>query len=79
MDQTLFAPAALSMFFAVTSAMEGKDPMAQVKEKLAPTYKMNLMLWPLVQFVNFTLIPLHYRLLFVNTVNIGNASVIFVL
>ncbi|QKX63816.1 uncharacterized protein TRUGW13939_10987 [Talaromyces rugulosus] len=71
MDQTLFAPTAISMFFAVTSAMEGKNPIAQVKEKLGPTYKMNFLLWPWVQLLNFTLVPLQYRLLFVNTVNLA--------
>jgi protein Mpv17 len=78
MDQILFAPTAISMFFVATSAMEGKDPSLQVQEKLLPTYKMNLILWPWVQLVNFTLIPLHYRLLFVNTVNIG-ISVLLIL
>lgn len=71
MDQCLFAPISLSVFFAATSLMEGKDPFRKVQESLIPTYKINLMVWPWVQFINFTLIPLHYRLMFVNTVNIG--------
>lgn len=76
MDQCLFAPIGLSVFFAATSLMEGKDPIRKVQESLIPAYKVNLMVWPWVQFVNFTLIPLHYRLLFVNTVNIGMLKMI---
>lgn len=71
LDQFLFAPFGLSVFFAATSLMKGEEPLQKIQESLIPTYKVNLMLWPWVQFVNFTLVPLQYRLLFVNTVNIG--------
>ncbi|PGH13101.1 hypothetical protein AJ80_06473 [Polytolypa hystricis UAMH7299] len=71
MDQVLFTPVSLSMFFGVTSLMEGKNPVEKIKSNLWSTYKLNLMLWPWAQLANFALIPPQHRLLFVNVLNIG--------
>lgn len=70
----LFAPIGLFVSFTATSLMEGKNPLPKVQESLILAYKVNLMGWPWVQFVNFTLTSLHYRLFFVKTASIGRYS-----
>lgn len=51
--------------------MEGTSP----KEKLDKTYwnalTSNWMVWPFVQAVNFKVVPLHHRVLFVNVISLG--------
>ena len=51
--------------------MEGSDP----KEKLEKSYwnglKANYMVWPVVQAINFRLVPLEHRVLVVNIVSLG--------
>jgi protein Mpv17 len=52
------------------SALEGTS----AKEKLDKTYwnalTSNWMVWPFVQVVNFSFVPLDYRVLFVNGLSI---------
>lgn len=53
------------------ATMEGNS----VKDKLDKNYKTaltsNYMLWPFVQAVNFKVVPLEHRVLFVNVISIG--------
>lgn len=51
--------------------MEGVDPVERLKTAFVPAYKANLMVWPFVQGVNFTFVPLELRLLFVNVISLG--------
>ena len=70
-DQTLFAPFFITYIFMTLPLMEGKtleDGKKSVREKLWPSLLTNWKVWPLVQFLNFYLIPLRYHLLVVNTV-----------
>lgn len=70
-DQLLFAPVAIGVFLSSMATME----RASVKERLDnvwwPALKANWMLWPFVQVVNFTFLPLQHRVLFANIVSIG--------
>lgn len=53
--------------------MEGKDlegTKDELKEKLWPTYVFNLKVWPLLQLINFTLVPVHLQVLYVNFMQI---------
>lgn len=47
----------------------------RVKERIGSTYvdaiKANLMVWPAVQLVNFSVVPLEHRVLVVNVVALG--------
>ncbi|KAI9201985.1 Mpv17/PMP22 family protein [Polychytrium aggregatum] len=74
MDQGLFAPSFIGVFFTAMSTMEGKS-LAETWQKLKETYPSalvnNYKLWPAVQCINFYLIPVNYQLLFVNTVALG--------
>ncbi|KFY69245.1 hypothetical protein V496_00405 [Pseudogymnoascus sp. VKM F-4515 (FW-2607)] len=69
-DQLLFAPTNLFVFLSTMSILEGVSP----REKLAKTYtgalQSNWMVWPFVQVVNFSVVPLDYRVLFVNGLSI---------
>ncbi|CDS08717.1 hypothetical protein LRAMOSA10078 [Lichtheimia ramosa] len=72
-DQAFFAPSSLAVFFTVMGLVEtGK--WEAVKEKFHDAYKpalvANYTVWPLVQLVNFKLMPLQYRLPFVSTLGI---------
>lgn len=51
--------------------MEGIDPVEKWRHAFWPSYKANMMLWPFVQGVNFTLVPLELRVLVVNVVSLG--------
>lgn len=53
------------------AVLEGSSPRAKLKKSYAEALKTNYMIWPFVQLVNFKLVPLEHRLLFVNTISIG--------
>lgn len=70
-DQIFFAPVQLTCFLSSMAIMEGVDPVERWKTAFVPAYKANLMVWPFVQGVNFTFVPLELRLLFVNVISLG--------
>lgn len=51
--------------------MEGTDPVEKWRSTFWQSYKANLMIWPWVQGVNFTFVPLEHRVLVVNVVSLG--------
>lgn len=59
------------MFLSSMATLEG----GSVSEKLDKNYKnaltTNYMVWPFVQAVNFKMVPLEHRVLFVNVISIG--------
>ncbi|KAL0477333.1 SYM1 [Acrasis kona] len=72
-DQAFFAPASLVLFFAYINVVEGlsvDDLKKKLEKDMWPTLVANWKLWPAVQFVNFALVPLAYRVLVVNFVSI---------
>lgn len=70
-DQVVFAPVNLTVFLSSMAIMEGSDPVERWRQAFIPTYKANLMVWPLIQGANFTLVPLELRVLVVNVVSLG--------
>ncbi|AMD21707.1 HFL149Wp [Eremothecium sinecaudum] len=72
-DQLLFAPVGIPFYFLSMAILEGGTP-EQIRQKLAdkwwPTLVTNWYIWPLFQTFNFTIVPVHYRLLTVNTLSI---------
>ncbi|KAL2165354.1 hypothetical protein VTH06DRAFT_651 [Thermothelomyces fergusii] len=70
-DQGVFAPTFIGVFLSSMAVLEGGSP----RDKLAQNYRTALLtnwaVWPFVQMVNFKLVPLQHRLLFVNVVSIG--------
>lgn len=71
LDQGVFAPCAIGMFLSSMAVLEG----GSVGEKLDKNYRTaltsNYMVWPFVQAVNFKMVPLEHRVLFVNVISIG--------
>ncbi|KAJ5730877.1 uncharacterized protein N7483_005385 [Penicillium malachiteum] len=70
-DQIVFAPTQLTVFLSAMAIMEGSDPIEKWRHSFVPSYKANLLVWPFVQAVNFTFVPLELRVLVVNLVSLG--------
>lgn len=70
-DQMLFTPTHLTCFLSSMAIMEGSDPIEKWRSSFLPSYKANLTIWPLVQGVNFAIVPLEYRVLVVNVISLG--------
>ncbi|KAG3110167.1 hypothetical protein PI124_g11318 [Phytophthora idaei] len=73
-DQLIFSPPLSLAFFTYAGVSEGK-PLRETVEtavaKLPPTLAVNWTVWPLVHVCTFGFVPLQYRILFINVVNIG--------
>ncbi len=74
LDQLVFSPIFLGVFFTYNGYMEGHDFIG-VRNKFETSYwealRACLKLWPIVQLVNFSLVPLQFRVVFVNLVALG--------
>eukprot|EP00198_Chlamydomonas_reinhardtii_P004766 XP_001694102.1 predicted protein [Chlamydomonas reinhardtii] len=72
LDQVLFAPLGLALFFVVIKLLEGRPQ--DISRSLKTSYVKSLfggyLLWPAAGLLNFALLPNEYRLLFNNCVNI---------
>jgi len=70
-DQIFFAPTFLTVILITIGICQGKD-IEKLKIKMANEYSEILMnnykLWPVVQLVNFSLVPLNYQTLVVQSV-----------
>lgn len=72
-DQLCFSPFMLASFFASMPLMEGKtvrDARSAVSQKLKATMFTSWKVWPLINVINFSLIPVPLRVLFVNGVSV---------
>ncbi len=65
MDQLIFAPLGLGVFFTAMTLAEGGGT-TQVQHKLRdmylPSLKANYVIWPAVQLINFRLMPVQFQL-----------------
>lgn len=70
-DQVVFAPFFLACLLSLIGYSQHQD-VHKVKEKLQSDYKdiliANYSVWPWVQIVNFSIIPLNYQVLVTQTV-----------
>jgi protein Mpv17 len=73
MDQTFFAPCIIATFFGTTGLLFGKTP-EEIKSKFRNQYFKTLLtnyyIWPVIQTINFTFVPLQHRAFVVNFVAI---------
>ena len=73
-DAFIFTPVALPGYFIVRGALEGL-PADQIEHKLRDKYVETITtswcFWPLANIVNFTMVPLQFRVLFNNTLSLG--------
>ncbi|KAG1691444.1 hypothetical protein DVH05_026934 [Phytophthora capsici] len=73
-DQLIFSPPLSLVFFTYAGVSDGKpvrETVASAVTKLPPTLAVNWTVWPLVHVCTFGFVPLQYRILFINVVNIG--------
>mmetsp|Transcript_3792 Transcript_3792/g.6473 ORF Transcript_3792/g.6473 Transcript_3792/m.6473 type:complete len:109 (-) Transcript_3792:206-532(-) len=67
--QTVFSFISISSFYVFLSQCEGKSAQGtcdELQEKLWPTFRTNLKVWPILQLINFTLIPPPLQVFYVN-------------
>ncbi|KAK4689869.1 protein Mpv17, partial [Tremellales sp. Uapishka_1] len=73
-DQLIMAPVGLCLFVGSMGLMEGRDS-TEIQAKFADMYMpaiiANWKVWPVVQTVNFKLVPLQYRVPFQSTCGIA--------
>ena len=71
LDQLIWAPSFLAMFFSAVNIMDGKG-IDEIKKTLSNDYidalKFNYALWPAVQMLNFYFVPMQHRVIVVNFV-----------
>nr|CAI5833242.1 unnamed protein product [Callosobruchus analis] len=73
LDQLVFAPCFLALFVATVSTIDGKswnETKKQLRQKYTDIYITNLTIWPAVQLVNFSFVPLRHQVLLVQSVAI---------
>jgi hypothetical protein len=71
-DQVVYAPFSIGVFFSVASISKGGDANTIIKrlqdktnESFVETWAADCMLWPAVNFLNFRFVPIHLRPTFV--------------
>ncbi|XP_034188644.1 mpv17-like protein isoform X2 [Osmia lignaria lignaria] len=68
-EQVTYGPAAMCCFFFGINLLEMKpvaECIEEVKHKFWPTYKVGVCVWPILQTINFVLIPEHNRVVYVS-------------
>lgn len=73
-DQVLITPCSIALFLSTMSILQGLNPRDRLESTWWPALCKNWMVWPLVQTVNFALVPLQYRVLVVNVAALGMCS-----
>ncbi|PSR94499.1 hypothetical protein BD289DRAFT_451278 [Coniella lustricola] len=71
LDQGVFAPCAIGMFLSSMAVLEGGSVSEKLDKNYTNALTTNYMVWPFVQAVNFKMVPLEHRVLFVNVISIG--------
>jgi len=69
LDQTLWAFFINFVFFFVFSLLEGngiRDAFDVSRDKTKDAVRVGWMVWPLVQLINLSIIPIQYRILVIN-------------
>ncbi|EGZ20819.1 hypothetical protein PHYSODRAFT_496960 [Phytophthora sojae] len=73
LDMFVLAPGINTLFFTTKQLMEGKtfrDGLDFAADRLPQTLKANYTIWPIANIVNYGYVPLQYRILFINCVNL---------
>ncbi|XP_033213152.1 mpv17-like protein [Belonocnema kinseyi] len=68
-EQVTYGPSAMCCFFFGISLLEFKpisECVEQVQQKFWPTYKIGVCVWPILQTVNFLLVPERNRVVYVS-------------
>jgi len=69
MDELLYDPFCIVFFYVIVGLLEGQN-FGQIKQKLGREYwatqKASWAIWPIVQLINFSVVPGNLRILFIN-------------
>ncbi|XP_005177624.3 mpv17-like protein [Musca domestica] len=68
-EQLSYGPFACASFFAGMSLLEGKskeEAVQEVQDKFLPTFKVGICIWPVLQTINFSMVPERHRVVFVS-------------
>lgn len=68
-EQLSYGPFACASFFMGMSLLEMKtfkEAVQETKEKFVPTFKVGICIWPILQTINFSMIPEKNRVVFVS-------------
>eukprot|EP00898_Chlorokybus_atmophyticus_P002136 jgi/Chlat1/2923/Chrsp2S04633 len=69
LGQLLYGPFFTALFFAANGYLQGHNTeqvKSNLKEKLIPTLKAGLMVWPIADAINYKLVPASMQVLFIN-------------
>ncbi|XP_044754931.1 mpv17-like protein 2 [Coccinella septempunctata] len=72
-DQLLMGPACIMIFFTGLGLLEGKSLSNindEIKSKFLIVYKMDWVVWPPTQFLNFYFVPVKYQVIYINFVTV---------
>lgn len=73
-DQILFSPICISVFFITLGVLE-HSKVSRVKKEIVQKgwmlYAAEWMIWPPAQVINFYWLPTRYRVLYDNTISLG--------
>lgn len=61
----------MAVFLSTMAYFEGEAIRTKLENAYLPGLKANWLLWPAVQGINFTIVPLEHRVLVVNVVSLG--------
>ena len=73
LDQTMLSVFIGASFLYGTSLLEGQSQAQAVKglkDKFPQVYLCDWLFWPPVQMINFTTVPIMFRVLYVNVMNL---------
>ncbi len=72
-NQATTAPVFITLFYIYIDAMSGKnieEIRKELNHKFLPTYMSNIKVWPAIVAFNVTIVPVNWRVLFVNVVGV---------
>lgn len=73
-DQVVFSPISLTVYFGTVGLLEQSscsELMSETWSKGCTIYKVEWIIWPPAQFLNFYVLPLRYRVFFDNLISFG--------
>lgn len=74
LDMFAFAPCSNTLFYTTTKLLEGERPSDAFDfalQKMPKTLAANYTVWPFANVVTYGVVPLRYRILFINFVSMG--------
>ena len=75
LDQVFMAPIGTTLFYLVTSVLQGETSQVPTKmrDKFVPTLIASYTLWPAAHAINFKFVPSQQRILYTNIVSVSTA------